>query len=63
MSSVTHAYLHFTQGAKWISGMALNTVNSTGNGNLDAHAQFGVDFGVGADEDLPRISMPVGSTV
>jgi hypothetical protein len=43
--------------------MALNTVNSTGNGNLDAHAQFGVDFGVGADEDLPRISMPVGSTV
>ena len=62
MSGSTHAYLHFTRGAKWISGMALNTINATGNGSLNSHAQFGVDEGVGADEDLPSFPSAVLST-
>jgi len=60
MASDTHAYLHYTQGAKWISGMGLNTINATGDGSLDAHAQFGVDAGVGTDED--KVSFPTAVT-
>jgi hypothetical protein len=63
MAPDTHAYLHFTRGAQWISGMALNTVDTTGDGDLDAHAQFGVDMGVGTDEDKISIATPVSATV
>ncbi len=62
MSNDTHSYLYLTQGAKWISGMALNTINAVGNGNSDSHAQFGVDLGLGTDEDLRRNPSSILST-
>lgn len=51
MASDTRAYLHFVNKARWLSGMALNTINATGDGSANSHAQFGVDTGLGADED------------
>lgn len=52
MSPDTHAYLHYINGLAYLSGLALNTIAADENGNLDAHAQFGVDAGAVSDEDL-----------
>jgi hypothetical protein len=61
MDSDTHAYLHFTQGAKYLSGLALGNF-SIGNGNTDAHAQFSIGSGVTTDEDLIEIVSAIAST-
>jgi len=52
MTPDTHAYLHFTEGLKYISpGLGLNTMSVDGTG-VTADAQFGIDVGAVADEDL-----------
>ena len=63
MSSDTHSYLHFTQGAKWLQGLAMSDVIANGDGSLDTHAQFGTESGVTTDEDLTNIISTIGSTV
>lgn len=52
MSPTTHAYLHFTRGAQYLGGLALNTFSVDGSGNINASAQFGTDSGLFADEDI-----------
>jgi len=62
MDGDTHANLHFSVGLKWYTGIALNTIDADQNGSLNAHAQFGVDTGSVADEDLGIITDAVTST-
>jgi hypothetical protein len=62
MSPATHSYLHFTRGAQYISGIGLTNVVADGSGNVDASAQFGVESGTFADEDIPHFSLPIGAT-
>ena len=52
MDGATHLHFHNRLGAGVETGLALNTINSAGNGSADAHAQFGVDSGILTDEDL-----------
>lgn len=58
----THSYLHFTRGAQYLSGLALNNVVANGSGNVDASAQFGADSGFTTDEDLINVCLSVAST-
>jgi len=52
MSPTTHSYDHFKEGLAYISpGLGLNTFDTGGGGSV-AEAQFGVDAGQVADEDL-----------
>jgi hypothetical protein len=51
MSSHTHNYLHFYVGLAYIFGLGLSGF-SISNGNDDEDAQFGVDAGACADEDI-----------
>lgn len=64
MPAEVHAYLHWTQLCKYLSGLSLTNVIDTGDGSSDTHAQFGVASGVIADEDLdwptPTISNTAG---
>lgn len=62
MSQATHSYLHFTRGAQYISGLGLTNILSEENGSLDTHAQFGVESGITADEDIPTTISAVTST-
>ena len=52
MDGHTHALLHSTQGTKFQSGCALNTITTEQAGSANSHAQFGVDTGSIVDEDL-----------
>jgi len=52
MDSLVHLYHHRTEGSKWGGGLAPTNVISTGNGNLDTHAQIGVESGSFWDEDI-----------
>lgn len=61
MDGNTHAYLHFTEGLRYISGLGLNSI-VLGDGSLDTHAQFGVDTGDVSDEDIYDLIQPVLST-
>ncbi len=56
MDGDTHANLHFTRGAQYLSGLALNNINADASGNLDSSAQFGVENGIITDEDLPTFA-------
>ena len=51
MSPTTHAYLHFIEGLRYVSGLGLNTMSVDGTG-ITADAQFGVDAGEVSDEDI-----------
>jgi len=51
MSPETHAYLHFLEGLRYVSGLGLNTFSVDGTG-ITVDAQFGVDSGAVSDEDL-----------
>ena len=62
MDGDTHANLHFSVGLRWYSGIALNTIDTDQDGSLNAHAQFGVDVGSVADEDLGITSDAITST-
>jgi hypothetical protein len=61
MDAHTHANLHFTRGAQYISGFALNTITADQSGATDDHAQFGVDVGNIADEDINYQTSAVSS--
>ena len=52
MDGHTHGWLHTRFGTAHESGGALNNVIDNGNGDLDSHAQFGIDASVIHDEDL-----------
>ena len=48
----THEYLHRTRGAVIAEGFSISAYTTTGNGNVDAHAQFDLGNGTFFDEDL-----------
>ena len=52
MDGKTHAYLHFTRGTAWISGLAGDGIIADGTGDSDTHAYIGYTAGEIADEDL-----------
>jgi hypothetical protein len=61
MSPDTHAYHHFIDGLRYANGLGLNTLSVDGTG-VTADAQFGVDAGLVADEDLPSSIASIAST-
>lgn len=52
MDGATHAYLHQTFGAQYRSGLAITGITADANGSLASHAQFGLQNGRIADEDI-----------
>jgi len=62
MSPRTHSYLHAYEGLRYYSGIGLNTMSVDGTGTT-ADAQFGVDSGAVADEDLALTTDAIISTV
>ena len=53
LSPSSHVYHHFIDGLRYIPpGLGLNTIDADQSGDVDAHAQFGVDSGYVADEDI-----------
>jgi hypothetical protein len=62
MSPETHSYLHFTRGAQFLSGLALNTITVDQSGDVNSHSQFGVDSGFYTDEDLIISTSSIAST-
>lgn len=48
----THEYLHRTRGAVIASGFNISNYTITGDGSLDAHAEFNIAGGTFFDEDL-----------
>jgi hypothetical protein len=59
MSPDTHSYLHFTQGMQYLDGLGLSSMSIDGTGDDNADAQFAVDAGNVADEDLHNYSLAV----
>lgn len=51
MDGMTHAYLHNTEGMRWVNGLGLTY--STGDGSSDTHAQILLADGLLYDEDIP----------
>jgi len=62
MDGETHYFLHAIMGTQYRSGAALNSLVTEGNGSSNTHAQFGVDAGIIADEDLVITLAAVTST-
>lgn len=66
MDGSTHAYLHYTRGLQWASGLGLNNLNVSG-GDTNDSAVIGYSAGRVIDEDLdhdiaadtPSASVPV----
>ena len=61
MDGITHYYLHYTRGLQYVSGLGLGDF-VIGDGSLDTHAQFGVETGSIADEDIGLTVSPIAST-
>lgn len=51
MSPATHSYLHNVVKAAWVSGIQI-TLDASGNGDADSHAQFSATAGNFRDEDI-----------
>lgn len=62
MNPTTHAYLHFAFRSRWMYGIAPNTLSTDGSGDLNIHAQFGIDAGAIIDEDLYHSTPSISST-
>ena len=62
VSTQWHQWTHEFIGARYKSGGGLNTLDTTGDGDTDSHAQFGVDAGEYRDEDIPHTLSAVLST-
>lgn len=62
MSPDTHAYLHFTRWAQFLSWLWLNNTITDASWDLDTHAQFGTELWLIADEDLITTAPPIAST-
>ena len=52
MSPETHSYLHFIYGLAYKYGLSLSDMSVEGDGDSNIHAQFQVDAGEVADEDI-----------
>jgi len=52
MDGMTHAYLHFTNGAQYVSGLQIGDLAVDGAGSADTDAEFSVTDGICVDEDL-----------
>jgi len=52
MDSMTHQYLHDTEGTRYASGLQPVDITSDGNGNNAIDAQIGVQSGIIWDEDI-----------
>ncbi len=63
MDGMTHSYLHFLDGCRYASGLGLNSILADESGDLDTHAQFGVDVGGVYDEDIYIHISAIVSTV
>ena len=61
MNANTHNYLHRVLKFRYVSGLAPNNIVSDASGNLITSAQFGLDSGVIADEDLFFDTNPIAS--
>lgn len=62
MAGATHAYLHFVFGLQYITGLAPDGITADQSGDLDEHAQFGVNAGGVTDEDVYHQIVSVGRT-
>jgi len=62
MDGNTHAYLHAFEGLRYASGLGLNSFSVDGTGTT-ADAQFGIDSGGVADEDIYQAISATASTV
>jgi hypothetical protein len=63
MSPETHAYLHITRGAQYVSGYQLGDFDIDGDGDDDTSAQFSVSEGVYYDEDITHVESGIASTI
>ena len=52
MPGATHLHFHTAFGAQWLSGGALTGILTDESGDVNTHAQFGVDSVSMADEDI-----------
>lgn len=62
MSGTSAAWMHALTGLLWTSGAGLTTIDTSGNGSVDAHAQFGAAAGTFLNEDQPLTVSVVGPT-
>jgi hypothetical protein len=62
MDGATHSYLQLTRGTQFLSGCAINTIDTDQDGTEATHAQFGIDLGVIIDEDISTNLSAVSST-
>jgi hypothetical protein len=62
LSPSSHSYHHFNDGLIYLTGLGLNTFSVDGTGNVAVDAQFGVDAGSVADEDIFIYINAVGAT-
>ena len=62
MSPASHNYHHFSDGMRYLYGLALNGILPDESGDDDTHAQFGSESGMTTDEDIPHVYSSVAST-
>lgn len=62
MDGATHYHMHNSLGTQHYSGLALNSITTNQSGDVDSHAQFGVDLGVMSDEDIIYNAAAIAST-
>ncbi len=60
---LVHSWAHAAFGARYLFGLAPNTITADATGALAAHAQFGMDAGGFRDEDLFYSTNSILSTV
>ena len=63
MDGMTHAYLHFTKGAQYISGLQIADIDADGTGAADTDAEFSIGDGLCVDEDLEIRTSGSGQTL
>lgn len=62
MDGATHGYLHTVFGARYLSGLALESFVVDGDGTLNTQAQFQADQGTIRDEDI-IVTLPLTSNI
>lgn len=59
---LVHSYNHFAYGARYLQGLGLTSILAEQTGNSATHAQFGVNEGSIADEDIYLPTSTIAST-